>query len=70
MEIGFEKYAMLIIKKGGKRNNRRKKTTKIRRGIFQGDALSPLLFVIKKCTGVYKLHKSQKDQTPNGYGRY
>ena len=41
---------------------------KIQRGIFQEDALSPLLFVIvimplshifRKCTGVYKLHKSQ-----------
>ena len=42
---------------------------KILRGIFLGDALSPLLFVIammplsyvqRKCTGGYKLHKSQE----------
>ena len=42
---------------------------KIPRGIFQGDALSPLLFVIaimplnpilRKCTGGYKLRKSQE----------
>ena len=41
--------------------------TKIKRGIFQGDALSPLLFiiammllnhVIRKCTAGYKLTKS------------
>ena len=41
---------------------------KIQREIFQGDALSPLLFVLaimplshifRKCTGGYKLHKSQ-----------
>ena len=43
---------------------------KIQRGIFQGDALSPFLFVIAmmtlnrtlvKCTGVYKLSKSQEE---------
>ena len=37
---------------------------KIQRGIFQGDALSPLLFVVamilRKCTGGYKLDKSQE----------
>ena len=42
---------------------------KIQRGIFQGHALSPLLFVIemiplnhilRKCIGGYKLHKSQE----------
>ena len=42
---------------------------KIKRGIFQGDALSPLLFVIatmplnhilRKCTAGYKLSKSQE----------
>ena len=42
---------------------------KIQRGIFQGDALSPLLFVIammplnhilRKCTAGYKLSKSQE----------
>ena len=42
---------------------------KIRRGIFQGDALSPLLFImammplnriLRKCTAGYKLSRSQK----------
>ena len=43
--------------------------TKAQRGIFQGDALSPLLFIIgmmslnhilRKCTAGYKLSKSQE----------
>ena len=43
---------------------------KIQRGIFQGDALSSLLFVkamvlliqiLRKCAGRYKLHKSQEE---------
>ena len=43
--------------------------TKIQRGIFQGDALSPLLFItammplnhiLKKCTAGYKLGRSQE----------
>ena len=43
--------------------------TKIQRGIFQGDALSPLLFIIammplnyilRKCTAGYKLTRSQE----------
>ena len=48
--------------------------TKIQRRIFQGDALSPLLFIIammplnqrlRKCATGYKLSRSQKkDQSP------
>ena len=43
--------------------------TKIQRGIFQGDALSPLLFmiamiplnhIVRKCTAGYKLSRSQE----------
>ena len=43
--------------------------TKIQRGIFQGDAPSPLLFIItmmphnhilRKCTAGYKLNRSQE----------
>ena len=47
---------------------------KILRGIFQRDALSPLLFVIammplnhmlRKCSGVYKLHELQEKNQPH-----
>ena len=51
---------------------------KIQRGIFWGDALSPLLFIIammplnhifRKYTAGYKLSRSQeKNQSPNVYG--
>ena len=56
---------------------------KIQRGIFQGDALSPLLFVVattllnhilRKCTARHKLSKSQKkkknDQLLDVQGRH
>ena len=52
--------------------------TKIQRGIFQGDALSPKLFrnammplnhIIRKCTAEYKLSRSQeKNQSFNVHG--
>ena len=52
---------------------------KIQRDIFQGDALSLLLFIIammplnhilRKCTAGYKLSKSiGEDQSPNVHGR-
>ena len=38
---------------------------KIEKGIFQKDALSPLNHIIRKRSGRYKLHKSQKNQPPN-----
>ena len=50
---------------------------KIQRGIFQRDALSPLLFIIammpfnhilRKCTAGYKLSRSQKNQSFNVHG--
>ena len=54
--------------------------TKIQSGIFQGDALSPLLFIIAmmplnhilwKCTARHQITKSQeKYQSPNVYGRH
>ena len=53
---------------------------KIQRGIFQSDALSPLLLVIammplsqilRKCTDEYELQKSlEKYQPPNLHGRH
>ena len=53
---------------------------KIQRGNFPGNAPSPLLFVrammplshiLRKCTGGYKLHKSQeKNQPPNVHRRH
>ena len=50
--------------------------TKIQRGIFQGDALPPLLFIkalmplnsiLRKCTAGYKLSKSQEKINPLMY---
>ena len=53
---------------------------KIKRVIFLGDTLSPLLFaiammpltyILRKCTSRYKLHRSQKkQQLPNVPGRH
>ena len=52
----------------------------IQRGVFQGDALSPLLYIIvmmplnhilRKFTSGYKLSKSQeKNQSPNVHERH
>ena len=63
--------------------DRKRKTLaerKIQRGIFQGNALPPLLFVIRtvplshilrKCTGGYKFTNSLgKNQPPNVHGRH
>ena len=57
---------------------RRLAEAKIQRGIFQGDALSPFLFIIammplnhilRKYTARYKLSRSQeKNQSPNRHG--
>ena len=55
---------------------RSKAEAKIHRGIFQGDAISPLQFIIsmmslnhilRKCTDGYKLSRSQEKSNPLMY---
>ena len=68
------------MKSGTDRKRKILTVEKIQRGIFQGDALSPLLYVIammllrhllRKYTEGYQLHKSQeKNKPPNVHGRH
>ena len=63
--ISFIKKTMKTWRRKLKAGRKRLAATKIQRGIFQGDARSPLLFVIamipfRKCTAGYKLSKSQE----------
>ena len=69
-----EKRKIKEISKKGKTGGRSLAEAKIRRGIFQGDALSPLLFIIaimllnlRKYTTWYKLSRSQEKMNPLMY---
>ena len=67
--INFTNITMKIGRVELTAGGRRLTEAKIQRGIFQGDALSPLLFIIammplnhilRKCTAGYKLSRSQE----------
>ena len=77
-DINFIYKTMKIWKVELTAGGRRLAEAKIQRGIFQGDALSPLLFIIamtplnhilRKCTAGYKLSRlHEKNKSFNAHG--
>ena len=68
--INFIEKTMKTWRKELTSGGRSSAEAKIQRGVFQGDALSPFLFIIammplnhihRKCTAGYKLSRSQED---------